>query len=340
MRWFRAIGFFFLCTLMWTPQFAEAAAFTPDIPDMAAAKREGTVTWYTSTPVEAAQKIGKLFEEQTGIKVQLFRSGGSSVLRRFQQEIDARKTVADLLTVSDTAAMSTLIKRDLLVPFRPKHFEKIPAEAKDPQGRYIAQRLNLIVMIARADKGLDMPKNWTDLADPKYKGKMVMPDPSFTANQLVTVGTLSRKYGWGFYEKLQANNIMIVQGNQQVSDTLKSGERLLAAAGSDSYAWNDREDGHKIQSIFPTDGAFVIPAPSAVIKGAPHPNAAKVFAEFMLSDAVQNLIPQEGNFASRADIKPPAGDPPLSKIKLMAVDYDYIEKESGAIKKKFNEIFQ
>jgi len=41
-----------------------------------------------------------------------------------------------------------------------------------------------------------------------------------------------------------------------------------------------------------------------------------------------------------ADIKPPAGDPPLSKIRLMPVDYDYIEKESGAIKKKFNEIFQ
>ena len=340
MSWSHLVAILIMWSVFVSPEAAGAAPFIPDSADMAAAKREGTVTWYTSTPVEAAQKIGKLFEDQTGIKVQLFRSGGSAVLRRFQQEIDAKKTVADVLTVSDSAAMSTLIKRDLLTPFRPKNFEKVPAEAKDPQGRYIAQRLNLVVMIARADKGLEMPKNWTDLTDPKYKGKMVMPDPSFTANQLMTVGTLSRKYGWGYYEKLQANKIMIVQGNQQVSDTLKSGERLLAAAGSDSYAWNDREDGHKIQTIFPTDGAFVIPAPTAVIKGAPHPNAAKAFAEFMLSDAVQTLIPKEGNFASRSDIGPPAGNPQMNQIRLIPVDYDHIEKESANIKKKFNEIFQ
>jgi iron(III) transport system substrate-binding protein len=329
-----------LCSAILSPQAAEPAALTPDKADMAAAKREGTVTWYTSTPVEAAQKIGKLFEDQTGLKVQLFRSGGSAVLRRFQQEIDAKKTVADVLTVSDSAAMSTLIKRDLLVPFRPKNFEKVPAEAKDAQGRYIAQRLNMVVILARADKGLGMPKNWTDLTDPKYKGKMVMPDPSFTANQLMAVGTLSQKYGWGFYEKLKANDIMIVQGNQQVSDTLKSGERLLAASGNDSYAWNDREDGHKIQTVFPTDGVFVIPAPTAVIKGAPHPNAAKAFAEFMLSDAVQAMIPKEGNYAGRSDIAPPSGNPQLNNVKILPVDYDYIEKESGNIKKKFNEIFQ
>lgn len=341
MSWIRTFSFFMLiCTAILSPQAAEPAAFTPDKADMAAAKREGTVTWYTSTPVEAAQKIGKLFEDQTGIKVQLFRSGGSAVLRRFQQEIDAKKTIADVLTVSDSAAMSTLIKRDMLVPFRPKNFEKVPAEAKDAQGRYVAQRLNMVVIIARSDKGLDMPKNWTDLTDPKYKGKMVMPDPSFTANQLMAVGTLSKKYGWGFYEKLKANDIMIVQGNQQVSDTLKSGERLLAASGTDSYAWNDREDGHKVQTVFPTDGVFVIPAPTAVIKGGPHPSAAKAFAEFMISDAVQTMIPKEGNYAGRSDINPPSGNPQLKNIKIIPVDYDYIEKESGNIKKKFNEIFQ
>ncbi len=340
MSWTRAIVLLAILAQILSPLAAEPAAPASDTADMAAAKREGTVTWYTSTPVEAAQKIATLFEEQTGIKVQLFRSGGSAVLRRFLQETDAKRVVADVVTISDPAAMNGLIKRDLLVPFRPKHFEKIPAETKDPQGRYIAQRLNLLGMIARTDKGLDLPKNWTDLTDPKYKGKMVMPDPSFTANQLMAVGTLSRKYGWGFYEKLRASNIMIVQGNQQVSDTLKSGERLLAAVGTDSYVWNDREAGHKVQTIFPADGAFAIPAPTAVIKGAAHPNAAKALAEFMIGDAVQGFIPKEGNYAARSDIGPPSGSPQLSEIKLMTVDYDYIEKEAANIKKKFNEIFQ
>ena len=205
---------------------ATVSAQAPDPVDMAAAKREGGVSWYTSTPVAQAQKIANLFQAETGIKVELFRSGGSAVLRRFLQEIDGRRVLADVLTISDPAAVSMLIKRDLLVPFRPRNFEKIPDDVKDARGYHVAQRLNVAGIVARTDKGLELPKNWTDLVDPKYKGKLVMPDPSFTAIQLLVVGALSQKYGWGFYQKLRANEIMIVQSHQQVSDTIVRGERL------------------------------------------------------------------------------------------------------------------
>ena len=314
--------------------------FTPDAVDMAAAKKEGAVTWYTSTPIETAQKIANLFQQETGIKVELFRSGGSAVLRRFMQEIDARRVVADVLTISDPAAAGALIKRDLFVPFRPKHFDKIRDEVKDPKGFHVAQRLNLAAIVARTDKNVPLPKNWTDLTDPKYKGLLVMPDPSYTAIQLMIVGTLSKKYGWGFYEKLRANDIMIVQGHQEVSKVLTRGERLVAAEGADREAWVERKAGHKVQTIFPTDGAFAISSPTAVIKGGPHPNAAKALAEFMLSDTVQKLFPGEGIYAGRSDVEPPPGNPPLSKIKLIPVDYDQIEKEAAALKKRFNEIYQ
>jgi iron(III) transport system substrate-binding protein len=320
--------------------FAQAPRFMPDAVDLAAAKKEGGVTWYTSTPVETAQKIANLFQAETGIKVELFRSGGSAVLRRFMQEIDARRVVADVMTISDPAAAGALIKRDLFVPFRPKNFEKVRDEVKHPKGYHIAQRLNLVGIIARTDKGLSLPKSWTDLTDPRYKGVMVMPDPSYTAIQLMVVGTLSKKYGWEFYQKLRANDVMIVQGHQQVSETLTRGERLMAAEGADQYAWLDRKAGHKIQTIFPADGAFAIAAPTAVIKGAPHPNAAKALAEFMISDTVQKLFPGEGIYAARSDVEPPAGSPPLDQIKLLDVDYDYVEKEAKNLKTKFNEIYQ
>ncbi|MBI3635274.1 MAG: extracellular solute-binding protein, partial [Candidatus Rokubacteria bacterium] len=244
------------------------------------------------------------------------------------------------LTISDPAAAGALIKRDLFVPFRPKNFDKVPAEVKDAKGHHVAQRLNIVGMVARADKGLELPRNWTDLTDPKYKGRMVMADPSYTAIQLMIVGTLSKKYGWGLYEKLRANDIMIVQGHQQVAETLTRGERLLAAEGADQQAWIDRKAGHKVQTIFPTDGTFAIPAPTAVIKGAPHPNAAKALAEFMIGDTVQKLFPGEGIYAARSDVEPPPGNPPLRQIKLLPVDYDQIEKDATALKKKFNEIYQ
>ena len=340
MSWIRAVA----CAVLIVgaaPAWAQTVAFTPDPVDLAAAKKEGAVTWYTSTPVGPAQKIANLFQAETGIKVELFRSGGSAVLRRFLQEIDARRVVADVLTISDPAAASTLIKRDLLVPFRPRHFDKIREEVKDhPKGYHIAQRLNLVGIVARADKGVPLPRNWTDLTDPKYKGLLVMPDPSYTAIQLMVVGTLSRKYGWEFYQKLRANDIMIVQGHQQVEETLTRGERLIAAEGADQNAWVDRKAGHKVQTIFPTDGAFAIAAPTAVIKGSPHPNAAKAFAEFMIGDTVQKLFPDEGIYAARSDVEPPPGNPPLGQIKLMPVDYDQIEKESKSLKARFNEIYQ
>ena len=289
---------------------AQSGGFTPDPVDLAAAKKEGSVTWYTSTPVSTAQKIATMFQEQTGIRVELFRSGGSAVLRRFLQEIDARRVVADVLTVSDPAAAGAMIKRDLLVPFRPRNFDKVRDEVKDPKGYHVAQRLNVVGMVARTDKSLAPPKNWTDLTDARYKGQLVMADPSYTAIQLMIVGTLSRKYGWEFYQKLRANDVMIVQGHQQVSETLTRGERLLAAEGADQYAWMDRKAGHKVQTIFPADGTFAIAAPTAVIKGSPHPHAARARRVHDRRRRAEAL-PGRGHLRRPSDIEPPPGNPPL-----------------------------
>ena len=245
----RLAGIALLLLALAAPALAQTGA---DPVDLAAAKQEAVVTWYTSTPVGTAQKIANLFQAETGIKVELFRSGGSAVLRRFLQEIDARRVVADVLTISDPAAAGMLIKRDLLVPFKPKNFDKVRDEVKDPKGYHIAQRLNLVGIVIRTDKVTAPPRNWTDLTDPKYKGQMVMADPSYTAIQLMIVGTLSRRYGWEFYQKLRANEVMIVQGHQQVSEALTRGERLIGAEGADQYAWTDRKAGHKVASVFPS----------------------------------------------------------------------------------------
>jgi iron(III) transport system substrate-binding protein len=324
------------------PMPVRAQSFVPDPADLDAAKREGKVVWYTSTPIEAAQKIANLFEQKTGIHVELFRSGGSAILRRFGQEMAARRFAVDVLTTSDPAASAEFASHGLFVPFRPANFDKIPDAAKDKDGRFIAQRLNMLAMFAREDKvaPADMPKAWTDLTNPKYKGKMVMPDPSFTALQLMVVSTLSKMYGWEFYEKLRANDIMIVQGHQQVEDMLKRGERLIAAEGLDSYAYDDRKAGINVATIYPSDGTFAVPSPTAIIKGSPNPNAAKVFAEFMIGDVVQAMFPADGHYAARVDMPAPEGNPPLSSLKLITVDYDEIQREEAKVKDHFSDIFQ
>jgi len=319
-----------------------ASAAAQDAVDAAKAKAEGKVVWYTSTPIPQGQKIVDLFQKETGIKVEMFRSGGSAVLRRFQQEFDAKRIAADVLTTSDPAASASLARKGVFVPFKPKNFDKIPDAAKDKDGQYVAQRLNLMTVYLRTDKvaAADEPKTWSDLTDPKYKGKLVITDPSFTALQVSVVGMMSKERGWGFYEKLRQNDIMVVQGNQQSSDMIKRGERFIAVGALDSYAAEERAAGHPIKTLYPSDGVFVIPSPTAVVKGGPNPNAAKLFAEFMLSDEVQKIFPADGGFAARSDIPAPAGSPPLPSLKILPVDYDYLEKEAPRIKRRFNEIFQ
>src|SRR5882724_7889054 len=144
--------------------------------DMAAAKREGKVVWYCSVPIETAQKVSNMFEQQTGIKVELFRSGGSNILRRFQQEADGGKVFVDVLTHSEPAAARMMTKKGLFVPFKAADFDKVPNEVKDPDGFYVAQRLNVMAMYLRDDKvaAADRPKTWTDIGQAKYAGKMVM----------------------------------------------------------------------------------------------------------------------------------------------------------------------
>jgi iron(III) transport system substrate-binding protein len=319
-----------------------APARAQDAVDVAKAKVEGKVIWYTSTPIGQGQKIADAFEKETGIKVEMFRSGGSAILRRFQQELDAGRVAVDVLTHSEPAAANALGKKGLFVAFKPKNFDKVPDAAKDANGLFVGQRLNMMTHYLRSDKvaAADEPKTWDDLLDAKYKGKLVMTDPSFTSLQVSVVGTMAKARGWDFYEKLKANDVMIVQGNQQASDALKRGERLIAVGALDSYAADLKKAGHPIKTLYPSDGVFVIPSPTSVVKGSPNPNAAKLFAEFMIGDTAQKIFPADGGYSSRVDIAAPQGSPDLKSLKIIAVDDDYIEKETARIKRRFNEIFQ
>jgi iron(III) transport system substrate-binding protein len=312
-----------------------------DTVDMAAAKKEGALTWYTSTPIATAQKIANLFEQQTGIKVELFRSGGSNILRRFQQEAQAGKVFCDFITHSEPAAARAMSKKGMFVAFKPDSFDLVPNEVKDPQGYHIAQRLNVMAWYVRDDKlpPAQRPKTWTDLTDARFKGKLVMPDPSFSSLLVTITGMLSKTHGWTYFEDLRKNDIMVVQSNQQVSDMVKRAERPMAVGADAAYVGAVRKE-LSISTVYPQDGAFVIPSPSSIAKGSPHPNAAKAFAAFMLSKPVQEMFPSEYLYSARTDVAGPEGNPSLSDIKIHPIDYDYIEAQSAAIKKKFSEVVQ
>src|SRR5258708_21933794 len=113
---------------------ALAQEFTPDPVDEAAARREGAVSWYTSTPVKAAQYIATEFERRFGIKVELLRTGGGEVIRRFQQEAAAGRFAADVITMSDMSAAKDMARRGRVRPISPQGSDTGIADAKGPAG--------------------------------------------------------------------------------------------------------------------------------------------------------------------------------------------------------------
>jgi iron(III) transport system substrate-binding protein len=310
--------------------------------DVAAAKKEGKVVWYTSTPIALAQQIAGDFEKETGIKVELFRSGGSAILRRFQQELSAGLVAVDVLTHSDPGIADTFTKKGIYVPFKPKGFDVVPEAAKDPDGNWVAQRLNLIALYYRSDliPEADAPKTLADLADPKYKGKGVMADPNFASLQVAVDGTIAEHHTWDFFKKLRENDTMVVQGAQQVVDMVKRGERPIAVAASISYAIDAIAEGHKLTPVYPKDGTFLVASPTGVIKGSPNPNAAKLFAQFLLAEPQQVAVTKFGALAALPDVPPPDGYAPLSSMTITKIDYGKMDGEVANIKREFTKIFQ
>ena len=309
--------------------------------DLDAAKKEGRVVLYTSAPLAAAQKIANAFQTKYGITVELFRTGGVQILRRFMMEQDAKRPGADVLVSSDLSAVRDLMLKGSFLPFKPRDFDKVPPAFNEPSGQYVAQRISIISIYGRTDlvPPEQMPKTWTDLLNPRFKGKLVMTNPNFTSLQVAVVAMLSKAHGWDFYEKLNKNDVLVVQGNEQALNLAKTGERPIVVGGDSQYASGARLQGHKIDNTFPADGTYAVPSTTSVVKGSRHPNAAKLMAEFSLSEEAQSLWPQSGVYAARTDVAPPVGSPPIASIKVTPIDYDYLKAQSAAVKRKFSEIF-
>src|SRR5262249_24928430 len=193
-------------------------------------------------------------------------TGGRKGIGGLGEEADAGRIGVDVITMSDMSAANAMTRRGLFVPFKPQGFDKVLADTKDPNGHYIAQRLTLVGMLVRTDKVAadEHPKTWADLMSPRYKGNVVIADPSFTAMQLVVVATLSKNIGWQFYEALRKNDTLIVQGHEQIFDMVKRGERLVAAEASDPRIYTGGVMPANIINIIPTKGAIQVPSPTAV----------------------------------------------------------------------------
>jgi iron(III) transport system substrate-binding protein len=308
-----------------------------------AAKKEGKVVWYTSLALTSAEKVAKLFEAAyPGIKVEVHRTGSERILQRVMQELQANLKIADVVHTSDAGHYVLLKDKKLLMKYTPAGIDGFPAAFKDKDGYHYGLRatVNVIAYNTKIIPAAEAPKTWKDLLDPKWKGKLVTAHPGYSGVIATHVLALVQLHGWDYFKQLAQNKPMLVQSAVDPSGIVASGERPIAADGGDYTFYQVKKKGNPVEIVFPKEGVPLVVSPSAITSFAPHPNAARLFTDFIFSRELQQVLADsEGLYTGHPDVKYPADRPKLSELKLLRVEPEELEKRNEEIKTRFVEFF-
>jgi iron(III) transport system substrate-binding protein len=324
---------FVLASLTWAQ---DAALFQ-------AARKEGSVVWYTSLALPSSTAIAHTFKlKYTGIDVEVHRTGSQRVLQRVMQEASAGIKNVDLIHTSDAGNYELMKAKGLLLKYTPQGVAPFPAGFKDKAGFYYGMRATLSVIAYNpkilADK--DAPKTWKDLLNPKWSGKEVTAHPGYSGIIMTHVLALVNVYGWDYFRDLAKNKLHVVQSANDPAGIVASGERAVGVNGAEYFYYKTLKQGNPIKIVYPKEGVPLVVSPVAIAKDAPHPNAARLFTEYIFSKEMQQLLAdQEGLYTGHPDVTYPADKPKLKELKLLPSDADELEKRSAEIKKRFTEYF-
>jgi iron(III) transport system substrate-binding protein len=316
-------------------------AVTPAL--IEAAKKEGQISYYTSTDLPVAEKVAKAFEAKySGISVHVERSGADRVFQRIGQEYSSNIHAVDVVNSSDAAHFIVWKRDGILAPYVPEDVARFPAEHRDVDGQFASFRvwLSIIAYNTGLVKPEEAPKSFADLLDPKWKGKIVKAHPGYSGTIMTATYQMQRDLGWSYFEQLAKQNIMQVQSSADPPKKLDLGERAVMADGNEYNVFQLKEAGRPVEPVYATEGSPLIIGPNGIFKSSPNPNAARLFQSFCLGREAQQLIIDVGGLRSvHPDTKEKAGRTPLKDIKTMKDDAAAVEKESDAIKTRYTKIF-
>ena len=279
--------------------------------------------------------VAKAFPE---MKVNWFQGGTEKVVTKITGEIKAKKIGADVLMVADPSYYLKLDDQKLLLPYKSKE-EKNLINDKAADGAWYAVRVCNMIIAYNADKlkAEDAPKNWTDLADPKWKGKIAMPNPMLSGTAYVAVGALADKYGWEYFDKLKANGLRVEEGNSAIQNKLLTGEYAAAMILEENILKLANTKKEPLKVIYPKDGVVQVPSPIAIFNTTKNPEGAKALVDWWLSKEGQQAVVKGWMHSVRGDVKEPIGSVPTKGLTdgKIKVDWRKLADNNAKIKEEF-----
>ncbi len=310
-----------------SPGRGRAEGITPDL--LASARTEGSVTWYIAqVDTETAEAMGRTFSAQyPGVAVSVIRTTGQVAYERLLQDLKNAAPQCDVFSSTDISQYVALKKRNALAQYTPAGAATLlPAFAKvsDPGYMYPATATSHLLIHHKTLVAPEQaPKTWSDLLDPKWKGRVATGHPAFSGCTGIWALALTKAYGWTYFEKLAKNNPRIGRSGNDPVTLINAGECLVGPAPANT-AFQQVDKGNPVQPVYPGDGATLCLGPSSVMASAPHPNAARLFMEWLMSNDFAKLSVAKHGDPVHPGLTLTSGQKPLDQVPILALTVDEI----------------
>jgi iron(III) transport system substrate-binding protein len=306
-------------------------------PNIDAAKNEGKVVAYGTILPQVMDPLHRGFEKKYGIKIEYWRASATQVMDRAMGEWQAGRPGYDVVFAINGAQV-LLKQAGVFAKYTPPSSEKFPTAFKDKDGILTAWRHTPIGILYNSDlvKPAEAPRNLDDLLNPKWKGKIVMPDASrhtSTAQFLVSLRKIKGEAWLDYVKALAKQAPLLKESFAPVPNDLLRGEGLLGFTYLQYVYQHKGPLGYVLMDKILTDTNDL-----AVSAKATNPNAGKLYIEYLCSPEGQKLIAELGEFVLYPGVYPPIKD--ADKIAANAI---FMDNPSAAEYKKlsaeFREIF-
>lgn len=296
------------------------------------AKEEGQLNLYGGGPAALYTADAKLFEERfPGIKVVVRGDFSNRLTGLVDSQIKQGKMEADIAVLQTIQDFVRWKKDGVLVPFKPDTFVKIPSGFKDDDGTYNGIAVSGIIYAynPKLVDQRDVPKTAKDFLHSRFLGKIISTYPHDDDITLYLYYNIVEKHGWGFMEGLMKNKPSFVMGHLGVAQKIAAGEFAATFDATTTQAIAEKNRGASLDIVIPDDPFPIWAQTAAIFKGAPHPNTAKLYLAWYLSDEQQNrMVKRGGRWSPRNDLPPPAGFRQISEYQIANKFREFITNDS------------
>jgi iron(III) transport system substrate-binding protein len=288
---------------------------------------------YTSLNLKDSVPLTEAFEKKTGIRVQLWRASSEKVLQRAITEARAGRFTPDILETNGPE-MEALFRERLLDEFYSPHFRDLPAAAFPRHRHYVADRFNFFTIGYNTNlvKPEEVPNSYEDLVNPRWTGRVGIEGSDVDWFGAV-VKSMGEEKGLAFFRKLADSKPQIRTGHTLMAELVASGEIALAATLYNHNVERLIVKGAPVKwkAIPPTFGR---PNAIGVAKRAPHPHAALLFVDFMLSKEGQTILKERNRVPASLSV-----DTHLNKFPFHMIDPVITLDENEKWEKLWSDMF-